>query len=64
MDEELIYTTKGNLPLSQLVHKEVIEDYDDAVITAQEYYLDDELVRRDVNVRLKGKELFMAQASF
>lgn len=60
----MIYTTKGDMPIADLLHKEVVEDYEDATVTAQEYYLGEELVRRDVHVALKGKELSMAQASF
>ena len=64
MSDHLIYTTKGELPADSLLHREVVQDFEDATVTAQEYYLGEELVRRDVHVALKGKELPMAQASF
>lgn len=64
MTTQVIHTTKGDLPLSELIHKQVVEEYEDATVTAQEYYLGEELVRRDVHVALKGKELPMAQAAF
>ena len=59
-----IYTTKGDIEEALLTTKLVTEDYPDATVTATEYFLGDELVKRDVNVALKGKDLNLAQASF
>lgn len=64
MSDVTIHTTKGDMPVGKLLHREVVEDFEDATVIAQEYYLGEELVRRDVHVALKGKELGMAQASF
>ena len=60
----MIYTTRGDMPKCLLRHEEVVQYFPDAVLTAQEYFIGEELVRRDLHVALKGKELAMAQASF
>lgn len=52
-DEPLIYTSKGNLPISSLTYRhEWIED-DVAITFAEEYRLDGELVKRSAHSRLK-----------
>ena len=60
----LIYTTKGEIDEALLEKKLIVEDYPDATVTATEYFLGDELVKRDVDVALKGRDLNLAQASF
>lgn len=52
-EEPLVYTTKGNLPLSSLQYRhEWLED-DVAITFAEEYTLDGEVVRRNAHSRLK-----------
>lgn len=52
-DEPLIYTSKGNLPISSLTYRhEWIED-DVAITFAEEYRLNGELVKRSAHSRLK-----------
>jgi hypothetical protein len=54
----LVQTTKGLLESSLLEIKDVIVEEDNARITATEWYLSNELVRRDVNVNiLRGLSL-------
>lgn len=53
VEEPLVYTTKGNLPLSSLKYRhEWLED-DVAITFAEEYTLDGEVVRRNAHSRLK-----------
>ena len=53
MDEPLVYTTKGNLPISSLQYRhEWIED-EVAITFVEEYRLDGELVKRSAHARLK-----------
>lgn len=47
-----VQTTKGLLDRSQLEVKDVVVEEDNARITATEWYLSGELVRRDVNVNV------------
>lgn len=50
MDEPLIYTTKGNLPVSSLRLVNTREDTPGNVVLVLEHFLGDESVRRDVHV--------------
>jgi hypothetical protein len=52
-DEPLIYTTKGNLPIKDLRYQHRWEEDAAAITLIEEYYLDDELVKRSSHVRLK-----------
>lgn len=53
VDEPLVHTTKGNLPVSSLKYRhEWLED-DVAITFAEEYTLDGEVVRRNAHSRLK-----------
>ena len=62
---ETIETTKGELPVDDLEIRLVHSDEPEATIDATEYWLDNECVRRDVNIALKGKQLFgFTQAEF
>jgi hypothetical protein len=45
-----VFTTKGLLEREQLTVKDVIEEGPNARVTATEWYLGDELVRRDAHV--------------
>lgn len=47
-----IFTTKGILDTSQLEVKDIVSEVDNARVIATEWYLDSELVRRDVNVNV------------
>ena len=59
--EPLIFTTKGNLPLSSLEEKVVWTDNEKETICAVEHWQDDECVRRQVNILLrKGVEVMGA----
>lgn len=48
--EPLIYTSKGNLPLSSLVERVIWEDGPDETICRIEHLLDGEIVRSQPNV--------------
>lgn len=54
----LVHTTKGLVERDQLNVKDITEEHDNARVTATEWYLNDELVRRDVHVNvLRGQSL-------
>jgi hypothetical protein len=58
-----IYTTKGLVEIEQLEVTDIITLEDSARVTATEWRLNGELVRRDVNVNiLRGLELSGSQA--
>lgn len=54
-----IYTTKGMLDETILVKKDGFIDNENEYTTWQEWYLGDELVKRDVQVRLKRSPLMV-----
>lgn len=58
---EMIHTTRGDLPVSSLIKSIDVQDYADATITATEYRIDGEIVRRDVDVALKPKALLTVE---
>ena len=59
-----IQTRKGLIERSDLTIKDIITDEDNARVFATEWYLGDELVRRDVNVNiLRGLSLEGEQQS-
>jgi hypothetical protein len=49
-DEPLIFTTKGNLPISSLRYVHKREDTPGNVVLVEEYFLGDESVKRSVHV--------------
>jgi len=49
-EQPLIYTTKGNLPISELDQRVVWTDNADETICASELWLSDECVRREVHI--------------
>jgi hypothetical protein len=49
-DEPLIWTTKGNLPVSQLRYETAWQDSPDCVVFRETYYLGDEVVKQSVHV--------------
>ncbi len=58
-----VHTTKGLIDRDRLVPTDIITDEPNARVTATEWHLDGELVRRDVNVNiLQGQALFGEQA--
>lgn len=60
----LIYTTKGLVERDQLEVKDVISEEDNARVIATEWYLNGELVRRDVNVNiLREQSIFSEQGA-
>jgi hypothetical protein len=63
-DVPLIFTTKGNLPVADLTYKHEWQEDDNSIMLIEEYYLGDELVRRNVHARLKqGLQSLYQQAS-
>lgn len=57
-----VQTTKGLVAREQLTAKDVIEEHDNARVVATEWFLGDELVRRDVHVSiLRGHDVFGEQ---
>lgn len=59
---ETIFTTHGDLPLASLTKKIIEEDAPDGFVTATEYRLGDEVVRRDVHVAVKAHAVLQLQA--
>ena len=58
MSEPLVHTTKGLVPMSQLTVKDLTTLESNARVTATEWRMGDELVRRDVHVNiLRGQSL-------
>lgn len=58
-----VFTTKGLVDRDQLIAKDIIEEHDNARNVITEWFMGDELVRRDVHVSvLRGHEIFGEQA--
>jgi hypothetical protein len=53
MDEPLIHTSKGNLPVASLKYRHEWHEDAVAITFVEEYWLDGELVRRNAHARLK-----------
>jgi hypothetical protein len=51
--EPLIWTTKGNLPVSSLAYQHGWQDSEDATVFWEEYRLGDEIVKRNVHAMSK-----------
>jgi hypothetical protein len=49
-DEPLIWTAKGNLPVASLRHVTKREDVPGTAVLIEEWYLGEELVKRNVHV--------------
>lgn len=47
-----VYTTKGLVDREALTVKDIVTETGDARVIATEWYMGDELVRRDVNVNI------------
>jgi hypothetical protein len=55
----LVHTTKGLVDRDQLQAKDIITEEDNARVIATEWFLGEELVRRDVHVSiLRGQSVF------
>lgn len=52
-DEPLIYTTKGNIPLSSLQYTHQWLEDDIAITFVEEYRLSGEVVKRNAHAKLK-----------
>ncbi len=62
--EPLVYTIKGNLPISELEYFHGWEDTDDFTKFIQGYKLNGEVVKQEAHVRMKkGFDLGAEQAS-
>lgn len=60
-----VQTIKGLIERDRLEIKDIIDERDNARVTATEWFLDGELVRRDVNVNLlRGQDLSGTQSTF
>ena len=59
---ETIHTTHGDLPLDSLTKTIIKEEAPDGFVTATEYRLGDEVVRRDVHVDIKAHAVLKLQA--
>jgi len=65
MDEPLIYTTKGNLPVASLQYRHNWLEDESAITFIEEYLLDGEIVKRSAHARLKrGLDTGLQQALF
>lgn len=53
MDEPLIYTTRGNLPISSLVYSHSWEDLETCIKFSETYTLDGEIVKQSAHVLMK-----------
>lgn len=61
--EPLVYTTKGNLPISTLEYFHGWEDTEDYTKFIQGYKLNGEVVKQEAHVRMKkGQDLNAEQA--
>ena len=58
-----VHTTKGLIDRGQLMVKDIVTEEENARVVATEWFLGDELVRRDVAVAvLQGQAIFGDQA--
>lgn len=53
MDEPLIYTSKGNLPIASLEYSHAWDDRPDAIVFSETYKLAGEVVKHAVHVLSK-----------
>lgn len=65
MDEPLIYTIKGNLPVKDLEYSTAWNEDDHAIQFYEEWKLNGEIVRNNVHIKLKqGIDAPLEQAIF
>jgi len=53
IEEPLIWTSKGNLPIRDLECRRYWQENDDAITLVEEYWLGEEMVKRGAHVKLK-----------
>lgn len=53
MDEPLIYTSKGNLPIASLEYSHQWEDLETCIKFSETYTLDGEVVKQSAHVLMK-----------
>ena len=64
-EQPLVWTSKGNLPISQLEYFTEWQDTPDQVRFIEGYKLDEEIVKRSVHVMIKqGLAVFGEQGTF
>ena len=64
MEQPLIWTTKGNLPVADLQHSVHWEETDDYTKVIETYTLDGEVVKQSAHIRIKeGASTIALQAS-
>jgi len=64
MNEPLIWTTKGNIPLADLDYKHEWSEDDNAIMLIETYRLGDEIVKQNRHIKLKqGLVAFPEQAT-
>lgn len=65
MDEPLIYTSKGNLPVKDLRYEHAWEDAKEYIKFTERYWLGDEVVKESAHVYQKrGLSMFGETGSF
>jgi len=65
MEEPLIYTSKGNLPIANLLYRQGWFESDSEISFIEEYWLGEEIVKRNVHTKLKrGLDSTLEQAIF
>jgi len=65
MDEPLIYTTKGNLPIAALEYSHKWEDLETCIKFSETYTLDGEIVKQSAHVLMKtGSVMGVEQEKF
>lgn len=65
MEEPLIYTSKGNLPIASLEYRHGWFESETDITFVEEYWLGEELVKRNVHAKLKkGLDSPLDQAIF
>jgi hypothetical protein len=64
-EEPLIYTSKGNVPIKDLLYRHEWQEDGQAITLIEEYTLNGEVVKRNVHARLKkGLETVIQQQLF
>ena len=65
VEEPLIYTSKGNLPIANLQYRQGWFESESEISFVEEYWLGEEVVKRSVHTKLKrGLDSAIEQAIF
>jgi hypothetical protein len=65
VEEPLIYTSKGNLPIANLQYRQGWFESESEISFVEEYWLGEEIVKRSVHTKLKrGLDSTIEQAIF